>query len=1654
MKSKSLLLMLMLLAISFSAYAEEWDIYDLTNSGIPADDVYAVLTAPDNTKWVGTFSGGLASYDDESWQYYYNDYATIRCIAREDNGNIWIGTGSGAAVFDGSNWTEYSYGQTPIPYPVVTEITIDGDNVKWLGTGFGGIASFDGSDWNIFDTGNSGLPDNMIYTINIDRDDVKWIGTQWGGLTSYNGSEWVSYNTENSEIPDDTVYDIQFDNEDSIWMATYGGGVACFDGDNWTVYNVDNSGLPSNFTQELLIDDQGNIWVGTEEGLAKFDGETWYSYNSTNSGLPADNVLSLALDAESRLWIGTYEGGLCCYQESDFGSVAGTVTDAETGEAIAGAVFSDGYFSLAETAADGSFSFEKIPGIYEVTLTKDGYNALTIPDVEILADEMTTLDITLLAETMEIPSAPTDVTAIPAASGIFQAEIAWTCPATTIGGATLTDLDEMRVYRDGTLIFTDNSPAIGAPGSHMDFSMLTAGTYTYGVVGFNDAGEGITVENTIWVGEDVPAAVDNLVLVQTTPGVLSGTLTWDNPTTGLHGGACNNTISGYHIARNDGVLFEVTGSATSFIDDTIPQVGTYCYTVTAYNLIGDGGSATSNIVLISESGVLILEDFSGGVPPAGWYIDGFGQTNWESSIDNYAGGTGMEMMFGWTPPFYGSSRMCTMAMDTSNMEALTLEFMHSVDDYSGGYTLGVATSSDGITWNAAWSIVPAGMVGPESVNVNITTTDVGSAAFQMCFYLNGDSYGINYWYIDDVLLTSGGIPALDPPVNLAVDQYGLFTWDAPAGNRELESYNVYLDDVMAGNTDATEWMFSDLTDDQDYTAGLEAVYDDGVSELVTLDFTFNPLAVLDPPTNLAVDEETGLFTWDAPEAGGEIEELIYDNGAANGQYSYVGYSMGTHMSPAEACQILELKIHTYSGTEFNAEVWGWDAGAPTEDLLHTQSANALWSDWVIVDISDANLMVDSDFVVAFGSINEYTYMSCNTNLNNGRSWDHDDTGGWTTWPEAYLIRAVVQYGNGRIAELSPTPVNSVGAHALVQREKVSADVINHNVDTSRELESYNVYLDDVMVGNTADIQWMFSDLTGGQTYTAGLEAIYDNGVSGLVTIDFTYDPTTTFDPPVNLAVDEDTGLISWDAPGGGGGEIEELIYDNGATNGQFSYVGYSMGTHMSPAEACQILELKIHTSSGSDFNAEVWGWDAGAPTEDLLHTETAYALVNDWVTVDISEANLMVNSDFVVAFGSINEYTYMSCNYNLNNGRSWDHDDAGGWTTWPEAYLIRAVVQYGNGRIAELSPIPVKKVAAHALAPGEKVFADVINHNVNTSRELESYNVYLDNEYITQTTDLFYQFTGLEFNSSYLAGVSAQYTNGESETVTVEFVYTGDPTYGDVDDNGIVEAFDASLTLQYVVGMDPAPSAPLPWEEWRITVADVDGNGSVEAFDSALILQFVVGMINDFPVEGVSRFNPVTAGVVIEAIDDCLYFTAQDNLLSFELEINSHKEFLQTPEFLIPDAISAFNAADYKFASASAQYIEGTFLKIPLQRNQDNELPQNISLTLKINYDTQTSIIDLTCLNGDTGQLPEVSALLGNMPNPFNPETNIRFSIKAGETGILSIYNAKGQLMQEKKFTEGSHDYIWKANNRASGVYLYRLHTPSYTQTRKMLLLK
>ena len=96
--------------------------------------------------------------------------------------------------------------------------------------------------------------------------------------------------------------------------------------------------------------------------------------------------------------------------------------------------------------------------------------------------------------------------------------------------------------------------------------------------------------------------------------------------------------------------------------------------------------------------------------------------------------------------------MITPAIDASTHSGLELSFKHFVDDFLGGYDLKVQVSTDGgDTWTDAWSISPAGDVGPETVMVDLSAYN--GQTFQVAWVFSGDSYDIYFWYIDDISVT-------------------------------------------------------------------------------------------------------------------------------------------------------------------------------------------------------------------------------------------------------------------------------------------------------------------------------------------------------------------------------------------------------------------------------------------------------------------------------------------------------------------------------------------------------------------------------------------------------------------------------------------------------------------------------------------------------------------------------------------------------------------------------------------------------------------------------------------------------------------------------------------------------------------------------------
>ena len=99
--------------------------------------------------------------------------------------------------------------------------------------------------------------------------------------------------------------------------------------------------------------------------------------------------------------------------------------------------------------------------------------------------------------------------------------------------------------------------------------------------------------------------------------------------------------------------------------------------------------------------------------------------------------------------------------------------------------------------------------------------------------------------------------------------------------------------------------------------------------------------------------------------------------------------------------------------------------------------------------------------------------------------------------------------------------------------------------------------------------------------------------------------------------------------------------------------------------------------------------------------------------------------------------------------------------------------------------------------------------------------------------------------------------------------------------------------------------------------------------------------------------------------------------------------------------------------------------------------------------------------SNDAGH-PHSFDLRQNFPNPFNPETKIRFSVPRGSRVKIEIFNLLGQtvrLLVDQYLPAGDHVRTWNGTDNGggsvgSGVYFYRLTINDMVETRKMILLK
>jgi len=198
--------------------------------------------------------------------------------------------------------------------------------------------------------------------------------------------------------------------------------------------------------------------------------------------------------------------------------------------------------------------------------------------------------------------------------------------------------------------------------------------------------------------------------------------------------------------------------------------------------------------------------------------------------------------------------------------------------------------------------------------------------------------------------------------------------------------------------------------------------------------------------------------------------------------------------------------------------------------------------------------------------------------------------------------------------------------------------------------------------------------------------------------------------------------------------------------------------------------------------------------------------------------------------------------------------------------------------------------------------------------------------------------------------------------------------------------------------------------------------------------------------------------------------TAWAFVVSGQLEgVQNLEGYLVTVRNLRTNAIMANRVREGYFAAATADLSRQSVVRVGdtlevTVADATGEIASE-SLRFTVTPDTLANAVLPITLEGIG--IPKQSLLLQNYPNPFNPETWIPYRLSESAPVTLSIYDTNGRPVrtlsigiQPAGFYQGrARAAYWDGRNNAgetvsSGVYFYRLSTPSFQQMKRMVILK
>jgi hypothetical protein len=343
-----------------------------------------------------------------------------------------------------------------------------------------------------------------------------------------------------------------------------------------------------------------------------------------------------------------------------------------------------------------------------------------------------------------------------------------------------------------------------------------------------------------------------------------------------------------------------------------------------------------------------------------------------------------------------------------------------------------------------------------------------------------------------------------------------------------------------------------------------------------------------------------------------------------------------------------------------------------------------------------------------------------------------------------------------------------------------------------------------------------------------------------------------------------------------------------------------------------------------------------------------------------------------------------------------------------------------------------------------------------------------------------------------------------STAVETDAVVSDTTLYGDANADGILDHTDAELLVRYSCGK----SVSIPADS-----ADVSGDSTLSALDAALVLMRVADSTYVFPVEGGTL--PVLPEILVAGPTDSAttlsfpeieidpysigeagldvmipIFATGENIYGVDLAFRTGRWRAQLDSVYVvshafegmTDVVVDWNVvsdtAYVSIASSEPVNLSGTpictmLFTLPPEARYTGCIGLDYPLDW-LSHRDETNINELSPVLEDgnlriwpTGDIassdrPDHITLKQNAPNPFNPSTTIRYSLRDATHVRLDVYDITGKHVRslvDADVSAGWHSVKWDGRDAlgrpvASGVYVNRLHDGKTTLHRRMLLVR